>query len=87
MRKTPKVKNPSGADKEYRETEVERGRQGGWNIGNSNRPGGYGEISGRLAGRAGDWWLECSISAPCVLRIICGESQPAKEKRRLAKFL
>lgn len=43
---------------------MERGRQGGWKIGSSNRPGGSGEISGRLPGRAGDWWLERSNSAP-----------------------
>lgn len=90
MGKTPTLENPRGAgigvDKD---AERGRGRQGGWNIGKSHRPGGSGENSGRFPGRAGGWWLQCSNSAPCVLSIIfiCGESQLTKERRRLALFL
>lgn len=41
-----------------------RGRENGWNTGNSNSSGGSGENSGRLPDRVGDWWLELSNSDP-----------------------
>lgn len=57
-----------------------RGRQGGWDLGNSDRPAGSRENSGRLPGRAGGWWPEGSNSAPICPRYHLWEKPTSKEK-------
>lgn len=76
---------PKGVE---REAEVGRGREGGCSIGNRR-------IGREALGRAQAGFLaeqetcgQKSVTPlPCVLSIICGESQLAQEGRRLALFL